>query len=137
MKYVAGEEGMEKFDFVWTVKLKNVDKSLNLVDIVKLQHDRLKIFSTRQLKSILEGETESKVALLFDGYDEYQPGSSKEVDKVLKSGIGNCFIVLTSRPGYVGDKIRRKMDYEVTIEGLSVENIKKCSKLYMDSREKK
>ena len=63
-------------------------------------------------------------------------GCNKEIDQALESGVGNCFLVLTSRPGYVGDEIRRKMDYEVTIEGLSVENIKKCSKLYMDCKEK-
>ena len=136
MKYVAGEEGMEKFDFVWTVRLKNVDKTSSLADIVIQQHDKLKGFEAGQIKSILEGRTECKVALLFDGYDEYQPGSNKEIDKVLESGIGNCFIVLTSRPGYVGDEIMNKMDYAVAIEGLSVENIKKCSTLYLDDKKK-
>ena len=76
------------------------------------------------------------MALLFDGYDEYQPGKNKEIDEAIKSGVGNCFLVLTSRPGYVGDEIKKKMDYEVTIEGLSVENIKKCSQLYVDSKKK-
>ena len=138
MKHVAGEEGMEKFDFVWTVRLKNVDKTSNLIDIIKRQHERLHDVPTEKIKSILEGKTgkQTRVALLFDGYDEYQPGSNKEIDKVLESGIGSCFVVLTSRPGYVGDEIRKKMDYEVIIEGLSVENIKKCSKLYLDDKKK-
>ena len=61
---------------------------------------------------------------------------NKEIDKVLESGMGNCFIVITSRPGYVSDEIRKTMDCEVTIEGLSVKNIKKCSKFYMDSKKK-
>ena len=133
MKYVAGEEGMQTFDFVWTIKLKNVDKTSSLTDIVIQQHDKLKGFEAGQIKSILEGRTESKVALLFDGYDEYQTGRNKEIDKVLESGIGNCFVVLTSRPGYVGDEIRKKMDYEVTIEGLNVINIEKCSQLYLET----
>ena len=76
------------------------------------------------------------MALLFDGYDEYHPGTNKEIDKVLESGIGNCFVVLTSRPGYVGDGIRNKIDYTVAIEGLSDENIKKFIKLNLDSKEK-
>ena len=136
MKHVAGEEGMEKFDFVWTVRLKNVDKTSSLAQLVKQQHDKLKNIQPGQIKSILEGETKSKVALLFDGYDEYQPGSNKEIDTVLESGIGNCFVVLTSRPGYVREEIRNKMDYAVAIEGLSIENIEKCSKLYLDDKKK-
>ena len=34
MKYVNGEEGMENFDFVWTIRLKNVDKTSSLAEIV-------------------------------------------------------------------------------------------------------
>ena len=129
---------MDKFDFVWSIRLKNVNKTSSLAELIKLQHEQLKDVPTEKIKSILQGKTEKevKVALLFDGYDEYQPGCNKDIDQALESGVGNCFLVLTSRPGYVGDEIRRKMDYEVTIEGLSVENIKKCSKLYMDCKEK-
>ena len=36
----------------------------------------------------------------------------------------------------VGDDIKKIMDYEVNIEGLSVENIKKCSQLYIGCKEK-
>ena len=138
MKFVGEEEGMDKFDFVWSLRLKNVNRTSSLAETIKQQHEQLKDVPTEKIKSILQGKTEKEVqvALLFDGYDEYQPGSNKEIDNVIQSGIGNCFVVLTSRPGYVGDDIRRKMDYEVTIEGLSVENIKKCSKLYMDCKEK-
>ena len=134
MKYVTGQEGMEMFDFVWTVRLKNVDKTSSLAEIVQQQHDQLKKFQPGQIQAILEGRTQSKVALLFDGYDEYQPGRNKEIDEAIHTGFGNCFLVLTSRPGYVRQKIKEKMDYEVTIEGLSVENIKKCSELYMDCK---
>ena len=62
--------------------------------------------------------------------------TNKEIDKVLESGARNCLVVLTSRPGYVGDDIRKKMDFEVTIEGLSGKNIKKCSKIYLDEKKK-
>ena len=138
MKYVTGEEGMEKFDFVWTVRLKNVNRTSSLPEILKQQHEQLKSVPIEKIKSILQGKTEkqSKVALLFDGYDEYQSGSNKDIDKALESGVGNSFVVVTSRPGYVGDEIRKKMDFEVTIEGLSVENIKRCSSLYLDNRTK-
>ena len=138
MKYVNGEEGMQKFDFVWSIRLKNVDKTLSLANVIKQQHKQLKDVPTEKIQSILQGNTEKevKVALLFDGYDEYQPGRNKEIDEAFLSGVGNCFLVLTSRPGYVGEEIKEKMDYEVTIEGLSVENIKKCSQLYMNCKKK-
>ena len=88
---IAGEEGMDKFDFVWTVRLKNVNKTSSLAEIIKQQHEQLKDVPTEKIKSILEGKTEkqTKVALLFDGYDEYQPGSNKDIDKALESGVGN------------------------------------------------
>ena len=138
MKYVTKEEGMEKFDFVWSIRLKNVDKTSSLADVIKQQHKQLNDVPTEKIKSILQGNTEKEVqvALLFDGYDEYQPGRNKEIDEALLSGVGNCFLLLTSRPGYVGDEIRKKMNYEISIEGLSVQNIKQCSQLYMDSKEK-
>ena len=138
MKYVTKEEGMEKFDFVWSIRLKNVDKTSSLANVIKQQHKQLNDVPTEKIKSILQGNTEKEgqVALLFDGYDEYQPGRNKEIDEALLSGVGNCFLVLTSRPGYVGEEIKRKMDYEVSIEGLSVKNIEKCSKLYLETWEK-
>ena len=136
MKYVNGEEGMDKFSFVWSIRLKNVDKTSSLANVIKQQHKQLKDVPTEKIQSILQGQTEKKVALLFDGYDEYQPGKNKEIDEAILSGVGNCFIVLTSRPGYVGVDIKKEMNYEVFIEGLSVVNIKKCSQLYMDCRDK-
>ena len=138
MKFVTAEEGMANFDFVWSIRLKNVDNKSSLADVIKQQHEQLKDVPNEKIQSILQGKTEkeTKVALLFDGYDEYQPGRNKDIDKVLESGVGNCFLVLTSRPGYVGQDIKITMDCQVTIEGLSVGNIKKCSQLYMDCKEK-
>ena len=43
--------------------------------------------------------------LLLDGCDEYTEGTNKALDKAIESGIGNCFTILTSRPGTdSGDK---------------------------------
>ena len=137
MKFVAKEEDMKKFDFVWIVRLKNVDKTSNLAEIVRQQHQKLKTFSVGQVASILVGKTESKVALLFDGYDEYQPGKNKDIDTAIESGVGNCILVLTSRPGYVSDKVKETMDIQVNIEGLSPANIKKCCEQYLDSSDKR
>ena len=137
MKYVVGEEGMDKFDFVWTVRLKNVDEKSSLPEIIKQQHSNLRKFPTDKVRSILYGENNSKVALLFDGYDEYQPGKNKDIDSVLKSRVGNCFLVLTSRPDFVSNEIRKQMDVHINIEGLSAENIKKCCDKYLHVKEKR
>ena len=74
MKFVGEEEGMDKFDFVWSIRLKNVNKTSSLAELIKQQHEQLKDVPTEKIKSILQGKTEKevKVALLFDGYDEYQ-----------------------------------------------------------------
>ena len=110
MKYVNGEEGMKKFDFVWSIRFKNIDKTSSLANVIKQQHKQLKDVPTEKIQSILQGKTEKEVqvALLFDGYDEYQPGKNKEIDEAILSGVGNCFLVLTSRPGYVGDDIKKE-----------------------------
>ena len=63
----------------------------------------------------------------MDGYDEYKLGTNIEIDTALDKTIGNCFLFLTSRPGYIEQTTKDKMDGEVTIEGFSAENIKKCS----------
>ena len=74
---------------------------------------------------------------MLDGYDEYKPGTNDEIDTVIESTIGNCFLILTSRPGdYLSKPIRDKMDGEIIIEGFSEENIKACSTKYLQSEYK-
>ena len=50
---------------------------------------------------------------------------------------GNCFVMLTSRPGdcYVSKLFKRRMTGLANIEGFSDENIKKCSELYLVNKE--
>ena len=108
-----------------------------MVDIIRKQHDDLQQVSNEYIASILEGRVNKKVLLMLDGYDEYKPGINKDIDKAIESGIGNCFLILTSRPGdYLSKSIRDKMDGEIVIEGFSEEKIRECSKKYLDSREK-
>ena len=79
-----------------------------------------------------------KVLLLFDGYDEYTPGTNSELDRAIEKTLGNCFLILTSRPKEGKDftgKIRGKMDGELVIRGFSKENIKKCCSKYLGSDE--
>ena len=126
---------MNQFDFVWTIRLRDVDKGSTLPQQIKQQHGQLKKVTDKKIMSILKGQTGQKVALLLDGYDQYKRGRNIEIDRAIESGIGNCFIIVTSRLGHSGTShIRPHMDGEMTIEGLSVKNIRRCSDLYLANR---
>ena len=135
VKYANKSDEMKNFDFVFTIRLKYVDKSSSLPELIVKQHDKLKSQHVTQIRAILEGKTKHKVALLLDGYDEYKRGTNKEIDEAIESGIGNCFLLLTSRPGYVEKYIHDRMDGEVRIDGFSSEKIRECCKLYLESEE--
>ena len=112
-------------------------KGPSLIEIIKKQHDGLKRVANQYIESILEGETNHKVLLMLDGYDEYKPGTNEAIDSAIESTIGNCFLILTSRPGdYLSKSIRDQMDGEIVIEGFSKQNIKVCSTNYLKSHEK-
>ena len=133
MKYVTGNDAMKQFDFVWTIRLRDVDENSSLPELIKKQHGQLKKVSSERIKDILEGKTKHKVTLLLDGYDEYKKGKNTEIDKAIEQGLENCFLIVTSRPGYMDSDIRDKMDGEITIEGFSVQNIEKCCELFLGS----
>ena len=89
------------------------------------EHEQLSDSDTNLLKSVLNGQTNHKVLLLLDGYDEYTPGTNSDIDKAIQSGIRKSFLILTSRPEhdskvedmkFVPRDIRNKMDGEVIIE---------------------
>ena len=102
-----------------------------LPELIVKQHEKLKPEHVSQIRAILEGKTKHKVALLLDGYDEYKRGTNKEIDEAIESGIGNCFLLLTSRPGYVEKDRQDRMDGEVRIDGFSPEKIRECCNLYL------
>ena len=135
VKYANKSEEMKEFDFVFTIRLKYVDKSSSLSELIVKQHDKLKSQHISQIRAILQGKTKHKVALLLDGYDEYKKGTNTEIDEAIKSGIGNCLMLLTSRPGYVDKDIQERLDGEVIIDGFSLEKIRECCNLYLGSEE--
>ena len=113
-----------------------------MAKLIVAQHGKLKSEDTAKVDAILEGKTGHRVLLLLDGYDEYKPGTNPEIDRVIEHSIGNCFLILTSRPDlpssnghYISQKIRNKMDAEVIIEGFNEENIMKCSVKYLENEE--
>ena len=136
IKYATSSTEMNDFDFVFTIRLRAVDEESSLPELIVKQHCKLKDHHVGFIQSILLGKTDHKVALLLDGYDEYKKGTNCEVDEAIESGIGNTFLMLTSRPGYLSNKTINKMDGQVTITGFSRSNIWKCAELYLESKER-
>ena len=134
---------MNRFDFVFLLRLRSVNKNSTLSEVIVAQHGKLDSDDSQNIDIILRGKTGHKVLLMLDGYDEYRPGTNEQVDRAIQYSIGNCFLIVTSRPelpfcdGHSFPKdIRDSMDLEVTIEGFSHENIRKCCTQYLDSEEK-
>ena len=123
--------------------LRNVTKNSSLAEIIIAEHDQLEEEDVVVINAILNGKTNHKVLLLLDGYDEYTPGTNEHIDEAIKSSIGKCFLLLTSRPKpehsrnhFLAKHIRNKMDGEVVIEGFNEENIKRCCSQYLGSDRK-
>ena len=134
---------MNRFDFLFLLRLRYANKTSNLAEFIVAQHEKLEQKDIKQIEAILNGKTSHRVLLILDGYDEYQPGTNKEIDRAIRSTIGNCFLILTSRADlpskegqYISKEIRDRMDGEVIIEGFTEESIKKCSGQYLESAER-
>ena len=126
-----------QFDFVFLLRLRYVNKVSTLSELIFMQHNQIKQTSISHLEAILKGKTNHRVLLMLDGYDEYTPGTNKDIDRAIRSGIGTCFVILTSRTGdYLKKSLRSMMDGEIIIEGFSEGNIVKCSTQYLGSRDK-
>ena len=113
-----------------------MNKTSSLAELVVAQHKRFKQRHTELVQSILKGDTNHNVMLLLDGYDEYKKGTNEAIDDAIESMVGNCFLILTSRPGYVSEEVKKEMDGEIIIEGFSEENISKYSTKYFGSKDK-
>ena len=129
------------FDFVFIIPLRKVDKDTSLAQVIIDQHE-LDAEDKENIQDLLSRKTKHKVLLLLDGYDEYTAGTNKDIDKAIESGIGKCFMILTSRPGtdsrdktYVSKEIRDKMDGEVRIDGFNDESKKHFCTEYFESEE--
>ena len=111
---------------VFLIRLRKVNRQYSVVTVIKDEHYQVKDADQTLIQRLIEGKTKQKVLLLLDGYDEYTAGTNQALDKAIESGIGNCFTILTSRPGtdsgdktYVSKEIRDKMDSKVRIKGLN------------------
>ena len=130
---------LQQFDFVFLITLRDVDSDIPIEQLVIKQHKRIKArrVSAEKIKSILEGTEKCKVLLLIDGYDEYKKGTNTEIDDAISDTIGDCFIIITSRPGdYMSKDDQDQMDGEVQIVGLSEGSIKECASKYLQNEDR-
>ena len=108
-----------------------------MATIIKKQYEELEDTPTEYIESILKGKTGHRVLLMLDGYDEYTPGTNKDIDRVIRVKMGSIFLILTSRRGeYLKKKDRNGFDGEIIIEGFSEESIRECSTKYLQSEAK-
>ena len=127
------DTSVKNFDFVFLIQLSQIDSDVSLEEVIIQQHGRLKSKNVlkEQIGTILQ---KKKVLLLFDGYDEYKKGTNAAIDDAITNTIGNCFVIVTSRPGdYLEKSDVDKIDGEIQITGLSEENIVKCATRYLQS----
>ncbi len=126
---------LQQFQFVFLVLLRHVGENEPLEQIIIDQHGRLKTenVSQSEMKVILNGGTNGKILLIFDGYDEYTKGCNEDIDEIIMNGKDNCLIVLSSRSGDFLEPIRSQTEEEVRITGFSYENIVKCAEQYLGS----
>ena len=132
-----------RFDFVFLLRLRYADKKSSLAELIIKQHGKLEERDREHIESILRGKTTHRVLLLLDGYDEYKPGTNESIDRAIEHSVGNCFLILTSRPSrpsddehFLSKEIRDKMDGEVRIEGFTEESLYTCGTKYLESEEK-
>ena len=121
--------GLEKFDFTFLIKLKNVEENVSLEKEIIEQHDL--DAEEDQIKSILK---HCKTLMIFDGYDEYKKGTNSAIDAAISGKRGNSFVLITSRPDYMDKKDKDKLDGEIQIRGMSQKNIKRYIGRYLDTK---
>ncbi len=137
MDWVEGEGYLSSFDFAFLLSLHFIHDNGPIEHQIFTQHGMLNIsqVSVGDIRAILHGKVGSKVLLLLDGFDEYKTGTNEDIDAAIMNGIGNCLIILTSRPGDHLKSIKHYFDAEIKILGLSKQNIEKCATQYLGNRE--
>lgn len=87
-----------------------------------------------QRSSILDGSTQSRVLLPYLYLEITNilslniAGTNVAIDDAITDTIGDCFLIVTSRPGkYISKEVCDHLDGEIQIKGLSEESIRECS----------
>ena len=131
-------EELKKFDFVFHISLKFVKDNSSIESLIIAQHSGLNSneVTPEEVRSILKGESKTKVLLLIDGHDEYKTGRNTDIDKVIKKqSLWNCWVVLTSRETEQLYDVKQYMD-EVEIQGFDDRSVQDYVFRYMDDDRK-
>ena len=64
------------FDLVFTIPLRDVKPHHKIEDIIKTHHMGLKAKNVKveDLREVLSDDSDRRVLIVMDGYDEYTPG---------------------------------------------------------------
>ena len=130
---------LQQFDFVFLITLRDVDSNIPIEQLIIKQHTRMKVkrIPPEKVKSILQGTVKCKVLIMLDGYDEYQKSTNTHINDAISDTIGDCFIIITSRPGdYMSKDDQDQMDGEIQIVGLSEASIQECASKYLQSEDR-
>ncbi len=132
-------EELKQFHIVFHIALNSVKMNESLQEIIIKQHKGLtrQNISPADIAVILEREQHQKVLLMFDGHDEYIPGTNSDIDKAItKDSFPNCCILLTSRDRSELNEVRPYMDVEAEITGFDPTKVEEYITKYLQSPEK-
>ncbi len=129
-----------KFDLVFHIALKDVNDDSSFGKIILDQHKGLSAnnVTEQEISDILDGKykTNIHVLVLIDGFDEYHTGTNHQIDDILvRSGLWDSWVILTSRPFDKVDLVKPYFDAEATIVGFSEENIEIYASKFLGSKE--
>ncbi len=127
---------LEQFDFVFHAALKFAKGGQSLEEMIIEQHTALKrqMAHPVEIRKILQGEMNQKVLLLLDGYDEYNKGTSHDVDNTLsRECFPNTCMLLTSRDTKEVGELRPHIDVEAEITGFDPERTEEYITKYLGS----
>ena len=130
---------LKQFDFVFMIPLKDIDGNMTIEELILKYHSGFQVNEVPQhhVKLILKGTTESKVLLMLDEYEMYEKGTNIDVDSAISHTLGHCFLLITSRLGQHMDKEDLdQMNEEIKITGLGDDNIRECTRKYLDNNSK-
>ena len=130
---------LSNFYFVFHVSLKDVKADQSIEKIIVDQHSLISGNNVElgEVKSILQAHKNLDILFLFDGYDEYTPGTNSDIDKILtKYYLRNCWVILTSRETKEFHKVRDYLDAEAEITGFGPESVKEYLTRNLGSKEK-
>ena len=115
---------LNQYDFVFVIPMREVKGNETLEELILANHKGLGANCSTDVLATVLTENKHKVLVIFDGYDEYTPGTNTYIDKAIqKKTLWDTCILLTSRSCDKLLPIRDCMDAEAQIIGFSNENV--------------